>query len=100
MIKFGKIISEAGYTPKDFPKLSEMTITLFDQKKRNLEEDSFNFRKKLFSKNLDSQKKFRELLENLMKKDIAHLTITGRLTDDVLILYVSAYALPQIFILF
>lgn len=100
MLKFGKIISEAGYNQKDFPELSEILIDLFDRKNRILREDSFEFRQKLFSKNQDSKKKFRELLENLKKTDINRLTISGKLTDDALILYLSAYALPQIFILF
>ena len=100
MIKFGKIISEAGFDQEDFKNLAKISVPLFDRKGRGISEDSFCFHGKLFAKNLESKKKFRGLLDNLSKEDINHLTITGKLSDDVLILYTSTHVLPHFFLLF
>lgn len=85
MITLGLIISESGLATKDFSKLSEIPVDLYDRKNRELtEEKDFNFGKKLFAKNLESQKRFREFLEALNHQTCSK--ISGRLDDDVLIL--------------
>lgn len=83
------IISETGLNASDYPKTSEMPITLYDRKHREItEEKDFNFGKKLFSANLDSLAKFRAMLEFLEESE-AKKDFSGRLTDDFLIIYVA-----------
>ena len=86
MLTFGLIISESGLKPEDFSTLSNIPVKLYDRKNRELtEEKDFNFGKKLFAKNPDSQEKFREILE---KQDLKYLPkeILVNLSDSALIL--------------
>lgn len=85
MITLGLIISESGLATKDFSKLSEIPVKLYDRKNRELtKEEDFDFGKKLFAKSPESQKRFREFLETLNRTKCPN--ILGRLDDDVLIL--------------
>lgn len=84
-MKFGHIISEAGFS--SFSALSEITVKLLDRKDRELTEKDFNFNKNLFSKNSDSKEKFRQLLEQGEKKPNLPNEISGRLNDDALVIY-------------
>ena len=68
MIKFGHIISEAGFD--SYSPLSEIKVKIFDRKDRELKESEFNFNKNLFSRNSNSKEKFRELLERESKNSI------------------------------
>lgn len=85
MIKFEHIILESGLNPKDFQRICEIPVQLFDRKNRKIEDQKFfDFGKKLFAKNPESQKRFREFLETLNQTKCPE--ILGRLDDDVLIL--------------
>lgn len=85
MIKFEHIILEAGLNPKDFQGISEIPVELFDRKNREIKDEKFfDFGKKLFAKNPESQNKFREFLETLNQTKCPK--ISGHLDDDVLIL--------------
>ena len=58
MIKFEHIILEAGLNPKDFQGISEIPVELFDRKNREIKDEKFfDFGKKLFAKNPESQNK-------------------------------------------
>lgn len=41
MIKFGHIILEAGLNPKDFQRISEIPVKLFDRKNREIKDEKF-----------------------------------------------------------
>lgn len=100
VLTFGKLISEAGFNANDFPVLSETPISLFDRKKRLLKAENLDFRRKLFSKNDISKKKFRNLLKQIEGKDFSDKEITGTLSDDALVLYIPGHALADFFFLF
>lgn len=87
MITLGKIITESGLNPEDFSGLSKILVRIYDRKNRELtEEEDFDFGKKLFAKNPDSQKNFREVLEKEKQKKLFPKEIQGNLTDSALIL--------------
>lgn len=99
-MKFGHIIEQAGYDVKEFPKLTDIPVKIYDRKNRELtEEREFEFNKKLFSKNKDSKKRFREVLERLSKSSKLPDEISGKLTDSSLVLRISGRA-PEFFLLF
>lgn len=97
MILFGHIIAQAGYDVKDFPELTDIPVKLLDRKNRELTEVEFN--KKLFSKNKDSKKRFREVLEMLTKCSKLPDEISGKLDDSALVLRISGWA-PEFLLLF
>lgn len=100
MISFGHIIAQAGYDVKEFPKLTDIPVELYDRKNRELtEEREFEFQKKLFIRNLYSQKRFRETLEMLTKCPALPDKIYGKLDDTAFVLRIPGLT-PKIFLLF
>lgn len=99
MISFGHIIKQAGFDVEDFSALADIPVEILDRKNRELtEEIEFEFNKKLFSKNKDSKKRFRELLEMLSKSSELPDEISGKLDDSALVLRIPGLY-PEFFLL-
>lgn len=94
---FAKIISEAGLNPTDYPKASEIVVTVADQKGRELGEDELNFPSTIFSENSNALKYFKNFLKKCEgNSELVFLHI--RLIDSALIILDDA-GLPSIFYL-
>ena len=99
MIRFGKIISEVGLQPTDFQKLSDIPVDIYDRKNRILDEEHFDFGRNMFSRNSDSKESFTKLLKQLMEKNL-DVKVSGRLLDEMFILYISTFGRPLVYPLF
>lgn len=100
-MKFGHIITQAGFDVTEFSTLADIHVKIFDRKNRELtEEKEFEFNQKMFSKNTETKKRFGEFLE-ILSTSCAKLpnNVYGKLDDDVLILNIPGWT-PKFFWLF
>ena len=97
-MKFGHLISEAGFDINNFTKLADIPVEIYDRKNRKIENE-LHFVKPILSDNLDSQTNFKKFLENMGKISILPSSILVRLTEDILVIYISG-SKPEFFLRF
>lgn len=67
-MKFAEIIQEAGITPEDVPHVSQLSIDLYDRKRRVIEGETITFANPLFKENIASYLSFSNFCTELEKK--------------------------------
>lgn len=84
-MKFAEIIRNAGLKIEDFPKSSNMEITLYDDENRIVPEEKVTYAKPFFDENPDSLKNFESFITGLETEDIS--TMNVKIDADVVILF-------------
>ncbi len=97
-MKFERIILISGLNPKDYP-VAGIPVEVLDEENCKLKEEDMNFVRPIFSKNLESKKRFGEFLERECSKQILPDTMIVRITEAALVVFVPNCG-PEIFFRF
>ncbi len=82
---FAHFISECGFNPKDYPRLSGITVIYTDRKNRPIEKDSeLMFSEPVFCKNAQSFKNFQNFLKD-SENNVLLNEIRIRIEDDAIV---------------
>lgn len=82
---FGKIISATGLDASQYPKVSEMTIDVFDKKNCKMSADFFNKSTKIRFSDRKIKGRFESLLAEM--EEMSQANLRGRYSKYALILY-------------
>ena len=80
---FAHFISEAGFNPKDYPRLTGIPVNYIDRKDRRIAEDVV-FSEPLFCKNPESFKRFQRFLEE-SEKNVLVSELQIKIADNSII---------------
>jgi len=84
-MKFAEIIRNAGLKIEDFPKSSNIEITLYDDENRIVPEEKVTYAKPFFDENPDSLKNFEHFITGLETEEIT--TMNVKIDEHLVVLF-------------
>lgn len=104
MMKFAEIIREAGLTPEDVPYVSQLSVVLYDRKRRVVEDETIKFVEPLFKENPASHESFlnfcteleQQLASNSAYRELSS-NLSAQISESALILWYDSCG-PYIFL--
>ena len=101
-MKFAEIIREAGINPSDIPKAAELSIVLYDVKKREITDETIHFVEPIFEKNCRSRADFLKFLVDLeghltQNEDLSKAMVLRAQITESMLLIGSGVTTPSFF---